>query len=693
MKLLRPLGAAAMLALSTHAAHATEQIWSTGWSNYTTVESELCGSPALANEAADDFDLVGLVERVYVTGDNACIAVCSPPPLAGAHVRFYDWTPAGPGALLSDQFVPAGGPELACDPTDIQDVDVTLPQPFLATGKHYVSVQLEFADCFWWAYWVANPNHPVNGPAYHRSGSGAWTQVTAFDMASTDLSFSLFGVVDPQEPPLGCGVWSPEASPNAPGANQSWLNDLAVIAPDDMWAVGRGYGQFLPGDWNQETLALHFDGASWTVVPTPNPSAAPELTYCELNAVAALAPDDVWAAGTRNDVDDCAGYVGTHNLVLHWNGSSWTQMDAPMPACFGLQGVSGDGIYDILALAPNDVWFFGEWIRMNAQGFTFRHALAMHWDGSTFKVHEDFPLVGSNGATIYAADAAGPNDIWAVGAGGDGDPATNQSYIYHWNGAKWSHVPAPAVPGYSHSLGDVKVLAPDDVWISGSSWAPPNTVVQFMLHWTGSGYDFVQVPYAGGTITGEPPTMHVFGSGGVSLFDGVTFTDAHLLEGLESLAAFGFADVDETGPCEMIAVGSQWIAGDAHTLVARLGPPAWMSLGAEKPGTGAAAELLGAGTLEGGSQNVVALTGSVTSTLAWLVAGTTEANLPFKGGTLVPAPQVLMPFAVGPTGVLGLPFTWPATLPGESISLQFWIHDAGASQGLSASNALRGNAP
>jgi len=43
--------------------------------------------------------------------------------------------------------------------------------------------------------------------------------------------------------------------------------------------------------------------------------------------------------------------------------------------------------------------------------------------------------------------------------------------------------------------------------------------------------------------------------------------------------------------------------------------------------------------------------------------------------------------------VLGLPFTWPASLPGESIALQFWIHDAGASQGLSASNALRANAP
>jgi hypothetical protein len=682
---------AAALLLVALPARATEQIWTTGWSNYTTVESELCGTPSLANEAADDFELVGLVERVYVNGNNACIAVCFPPPVTGARVRFYEWTPAGPGALQADHFVPAGDPGLAYDPTDIEDVDVTLPQPFLATGRHYVSVQLEFADCFYWGFWIANKDAPKVGPAYRRTTpGGAWSQVTAFNMQSADLSFSLFGVVDPPAPPLGCGVWTQEPTPNAPGANQSWLNDLAVIAPDDIWAVGRGYGQYTPSDWNQNTLALRYDGTEWSVVPTPNPAPVPAMAYSELNAVAALGPDDVWAAGTREAQDACAGYVGTHNLVIHWDGSAWTQVNAPLPACFGAQGVSGDGIYEILALAPDDVWFLGEWIRMNAQGFTFRHALAMHWNGSGFTVHENFPIVGSNGATIYAADAAGPNDIWAVGAAGDGDPATNQSYIYHWNGTQWSHVPAPQVPGYSHSLGDVKVLAPDDVWISGSSWAPPNTVVQFMLHWDGDGYDFVQVPFAGGTITGEPPTMHVFGSGGVSVFDGATFTDAHLLEGLESLASFGFADVVETGPCEMIAAGSKWIAGDAHTLIARLEQPVWMSLGAAKPGAGALPELLGAGALTGGSQNAVALTGSATSTLAWLIAGTTEANAPFKGGTLVPAPQLVVPFAVGSKGVVGLPFTWPAALPdGTSITLQFWIHDAAASQGASASNALR----
>jgi hypothetical protein len=75
--------------------------------------------------------------------------------------------------------------------------------------------------------------------------------------------------------PQGCGQWAVEPSPNPPGSNQNWLNDVAVIAEDDIWAVGRSYGQYTASDWNQTTLAMHFDGSSWTIFPTPNPNPAP----------------------------------------------------------------------------------------------------------------------------------------------------------------------------------------------------------------------------------------------------------------------------------------------------------------------------------------------------------------------------------------------------------------------------------
>jgi hypothetical protein len=316
----------------------------------------------------------------------------------------------------------------------------------------------------------------------------------------------------------------------------------------------------------------------------------------------------------------------------------------------------------------------------------------MHWDGSGFTVHTDMPVVGANGATIYASDAWSSDDIWAVGAEGDGDPAgVNNSMIFHWDGSSWEHRPAPPVPGVWYTFGGVKVLAPDDVWISGSSWAPPNQVTQFMLHWDGSGYEFMTVPFAGGPIVGELPAIYVFGSGGVSLFDGQTFEDAHLLEGLEALPAWAFGDVEVTGPCQMMAAGFKSVAGNAHGMVAQLLPPSWLDLGASKPGAGAPPEMLAAGTLEGSTANTVALTGAASGSLALLVAGLTPVHAPFKGGTLVPEPQLVLALPTGGEGAVALPFTWPASAPlGTSVYLQFWIVDGSASLGFSASNALRG---
>ena len=63
---------------------------------------------------------------------------------------------------------------------------------------------------------------------------------------------------------------------------------------------------------------------------------------------------------------------------------------------------------------------------------------------------------------------------------------------------------------------------------------------------------------------------------------------------------------------------------------------------------------------------------------------------PFKGGTLVPAPDLLLAgLLTGPTGALILSGTWPAGIPsGFEASFQHWITDPAGPQGLAASNGL-----
>lgn len=99
--------------------------------------------------------------------------------------------------------------------------------------------------------------------------------------------------------------------------------------------------------------------------------------------------------------------------------------------------------------------------------------------------------------------------------------------------------------------------------------------------------------------------------------------------------------------------------------------------------------LAGGGPLTLGSTTRLSLRGAMPSSPATLVAGLAAANLPFKGGTLVPEPLALLPLATDGDGAFDLIFPWPAVSAGIDFHLQVWVQDAGGPKGLSASNALR----
>ncbi len=123
-------------------------------------------------------------------------------------------------------------------------------------------------------------------------------------------------------------------------------------------------------------------------------------------------------------------------------------------------------------------------------------------------------------------------------------------------------------------------------------------------------------------------------------------------------------------------------------------PVTWTDLGHAKAGTGGTPHLVGSGPLTDGSANQINLTSARPFSAATLMFGTTALNAPFKGGTLVPTPLVVLPLMTNAAGAMSLPFTWPTGVgPGLTAIFQFWIQDAGASKGLSASNGLQGITP
>jgi hypothetical protein len=64
------------------------------------------------------------------------------------------------------------------------------------------------------------------------------------------------------------------------------------------------------------TLVQHWNGTTWDVVPSPNPSASQD----ELLGVAVLSSSYAWAVG----------YQGQYKtLVERWNGTTWTVQPSP----------------------------------------------------------------------------------------------------------------------------------------------------------------------------------------------------------------------------------------------------------------------------------------------------------------------------------------------------------------------------
>jgi hypothetical protein len=183
----------------------------------------------------------------------------------------------------------------------------------------------------------------------------------------------------------------------------------------------------------RNTLALHWNGSTWTQVPAPGPGTRAN----SLTAVSGVASDDVWAVGTYNDTGDQRGLV--HPLAMHYNGASW--VSTPMP-----QTAAGGYLRAVTALASNDVWAVG-----SKDGYST--PVAYHWNGSIWTEVPTAPPGGSGGNNLfYGVAGTASNQVWAVGYRSTGSGP--QPLVERWNGTAFVNetVPAPPIGGLLYAV-------------------------------------------------------------------------------------------------------------------------------------------------------------------------------------------------------------------------------------------------
>jgi hypothetical protein len=527
-------------------------------------------------EPADDFEFDGQVTRIGMS-TQVCYQ-CPYPTVLGARVRFYEWTANGPGAVQFEQNVVVGSG------VSFQGLvtDVTLNPPFEATGKHFVSVVLQTTAANGYEWRGATPAGQWGSAVWFKSTAtgptfGPWSN--GGQPYTGDLAFQLHGLPTPQPPalPVGdpCGDWSELFVPEPDDTIFGLMRDVAVVSNDDVWAVGTTEQYVAPLQSTGGPQIWHFDGAAWEMVATPFPQLYPGSGGVSLEAIAAVDADDVWAAGTKLAVDPLSGFVGNQVFVVHWDGSSWSEVQAPVTG----SGVSGAIVRDIEVIAADDIWFVGDWIEPAA----CRDALALHWDGSSFTRHPT-PCAGLPGANggfgLEAVSAVSSDDVWAVGGSGDGDFPYTPVYIVHWDGSSWTHF-EHAVPGYGHRLFGVEAIATDDAWAVGQ-YFDAFGYHAYAVHWDGSAWEFMDIPGGAAALYAQGPNDVYAVGGGIHHYDGTAWRwvdDLGMLDGSNS--GVSTVAIDGAGPCELFVVGRQIPLGNLHAFAARIDlPHQWVSLAA-----------------------------------------------------------------------------------------------------------------
>lgn len=115
----------------------------------------------------------------------------------------------------------------------------------------------------------------------------------------------------------------------------------------------------------------------------------------------------------------------------------------------------------------------------------------------------------------------------------------------------------------------------------------------------------------------------------------------------------------------------------------------WEGLGQGLAGSAGVPQLVGQGSLAAGTNSSLELTSARASAPTWMVAGLSALDAPFKGGTLVPDPQLLVNLTTDGSGAASLPFVMSPGVPaGVQLFVQAWVVDPAAVAGFAASDGL-----
>ena len=223
------------------------------------------------------------------------------------------------------------------------------------------------------------------------------------------------------------------------------------MAPqDNVWAVGDEriyYNQFL---FDRHSLTIHWDGTQWSRIPSPTPGIySGGGTTVSLYDVVSISNDDAWAVGTYEAQHPVDGFIGFQTIAMHWEGKEWSVVPTPLTPA----GMTGSSLNSVVAIASDSVYAAGHIVDPVPGDQNDWIGFALHWDGNHWSPLPQPPIPGRRSQFDDMAVIDQDTLIMIGGHSGQTYGARDQPFVVIWDGAwNLVDVPVPPGQNFLESV-------------------------------------------------------------------------------------------------------------------------------------------------------------------------------------------------------------------------------------------------
>lgn len=277
------------------------------------------------------------------------------------------------------------------------------------------------------------------------------------------LSIGFIAVADPASAYVESAAVVP--SPNA-GSDSNDLYSVSCISTTSCVAVGASIN-----NTNLDSLAMAWDGTTWTILTTPYEGSWDDL----LASVSCASPTSCVAVGKQDD-------AGTDkSFAMSWDGSAWTTAVVPSV------GADDNFLESVSCVSET----FCVAVGASFDGTKYQTLVAT-WNGSAWAVAVS-PNEGPDSNLLSSVSCSSATSCAAVGEYVDGSSVVT-TLAMMWDGTAWTIVPTPNNnPGTDpNRLLSVSCVSPTSCFAIGTTSSFGNETLA--MTWDGTAWTILLSP-------------------------------------------------------------------------------------------------------------------------------------------------------------------------------------------------------